>query len=160
LPHSEFLDQAHIKTICTRVQFAAAACPPGSVYGQATAITPLLDAPLSGPVYLRSSSHPLPDLVADLGGQIQVALVGRIDSVHGGLRTSFEAVPDAPVTKFVLSMPGGKKGLLENSTNLCGSAHRATVLFDGQNGKAAESRPVLKVKCPKGRRGKHAGHRR
>src|SRR5262249_37071515 len=57
LPHSEFLDQGHLHDICTRVQFAANQCPAKSVYGYARAITPLLDKPLEGPVYLRSSSH-------------------------------------------------------------------------------------------------------
>jgi hypothetical protein len=150
LPKSEFLEQAHIKTICTRVQFAASACPPGSIYGKATAITPLLDQPLSGPVYMRSSSNQLPDLVADLNGQIHVALVGRIDSVKGGIRTSFESVPDAPVTKFVLQMRGGKKGLLVNSRDICKGTHRASVQMDGQNGKAYDTRPKLKAKCRKG----------
>lgn len=149
LPHSEFLDQNHIKTICTRVQFAANTCPAGSVYGHARALTPLLDQPLEGPVYLRSSSHELPDLVADLNGQIHVVLVGRIDSVNAGIRTTFEAVPDAPVSKFVLSMQGGKKGLLVNSTNLCTRPNRANVLFGGQNSKAAHSRPALATRCRK-----------
>ncbi|HET9593305.1 MAG TPA: hypothetical protein VFP17_10350, partial [Solirubrobacterales bacterium] len=54
LPHSEFLEQGHIGTICTRVQFAADTCPAESVYGYAKAVTPLLDQPLEGPVYLRS----------------------------------------------------------------------------------------------------------
>src|SRR5262249_30681186 len=49
LPHSEFLDQGHIKTVCTRVQFAAKQCPPGSIYGEAEATTPLLDNPVKGP---------------------------------------------------------------------------------------------------------------
>ncbi|HEY0317593.1 MAG TPA: hypothetical protein VGC49_04800, partial [Solirubrobacterales bacterium] len=69
LPHSEFLAQEHIRTICTRVQFAAKNCPQGSIYGFAKATTPLLDKPLEGPVYLRSSSNPLPDLVATMNGQ-------------------------------------------------------------------------------------------
>ncbi|HVX31933.1 MAG TPA: hypothetical protein VHA80_02240, partial [Solirubrobacterales bacterium] len=56
LPHTEFLAQGHIRTVCTRVQFAADACPASSVYGYAEARTPLLDQPLKGPVYLRSSS--------------------------------------------------------------------------------------------------------
>jgi hypothetical protein len=161
LPHSEFLDQSHIRTICTRVQFAASQCPPGSVYGKARAITPLLDQPLSGPVYLRSNGgeRELPDLVADLNGQIHVVLVGYIDSARGRIRNTFEGVPDAPVSKFVLEMQGGKKGLLENSTNLCRSTNRATVLFDGQNGKAADSTPALAVKCPKGKRHKPKGRR-
>src|SRR5207253_4930567 len=90
LPRSEFLAQEHIRTVCTRVQWAADACPKAAVYGRATAWSPLLDAPLSGNVYLRSSNNELPDLVADLRGQIRVALVGRIDSLNGGIRTTFE----------------------------------------------------------------------
>jgi hypothetical protein len=158
LPHSEFLAQDHIRTICTRVQFAAGEgggeeCPKGSVYGHARAFTPLLDEPLQGPVYLRSSSHPLPDLVASLGGQIQVELIGRIDSKNGGIRTTFDLLPDAPVSKFVLTMQGGRKGLLENSRDICRHRNRATVQMDAQNGKIADSRPLLRASCGK-RRGK------
>ena len=47
LPHSEFLAQEHIRTVCTRVQFAADACPAASIYGQVTATSPLLDYPVS-----------------------------------------------------------------------------------------------------------------
>ncbi len=153
LPHSEFLDQGHIRTVCTRVQFAANACPAGAIYGYARAITPLLDAPLEGPVYLRSSSNPLPDLVADLNGQIHVVLDGRIDSVHGGIRTTFAVVPDAPVSKFVLEMQGGKKGLLVNSRNICAGVNRATAKFKAQDGDAYDSKPPLKAQCAK--RAKH-----
>jgi hypothetical protein len=148
LPHSEFLDQAHIKTICTRVQFAAKACPAASVYGHAKAITPLLDAPLSGPVYLRSSNHELPDLVADLNGQVEVTLVGRVDTgKSGGIRNTFEAVPDAPVSKFVLSMQGGKKGLLVNSADICGKPQRAIVNLTAHNGKTLKMTPVIANSC-------------
>jgi hypothetical protein len=150
LPHSEFLAQEHIKTICTRVQYAADACPAGSIYGKATAWSPLLDQPLSGPVYLRSSSNPLPDLVVALKGQIDIDLAGRIDSVNGGIRNTFSLVPDAPVSKFVLEMQGGKKSLLVNSRNLCAKgAGKATVKMDGQNGKAHDFNPVLGTSCGK-----------
>jgi hypothetical protein len=37
-----------------------------SIYGKAKAFTPLLDKPLEGPLYLRSSSNSLPDLVLAL----------------------------------------------------------------------------------------------
>ena len=143
LPHSEFLAQEHIGTICTRKQFAVDKCPKKSVYGKAKAWTPLLGKPLAGPVYLRSSDHPLPDLVAKLGGQLEIFLVGRIDSVNGGIRTTFESVPDAPVSKFVLKMKGGKKGLLTNSTDICRGAHRATAVMRAQNGRVANLRPGL-----------------
>jgi hypothetical protein len=164
LPRSEFLDQAHIGTVCTRLQFAegpgnGANCPPASVYGRARAITPLLDAPLEGPIFLRSSSHELPDLVAALGGQIAVALDGTVDSVKGGIRNRFEVVPDAPVSKFTLTMRGAGKGLLQNSTNICASNPRAKVKFTAQSGKVVNYSPVVKVSgCKEKRRKPHKGH--
>jgi hypothetical protein len=147
MPHAEFLAQNHIQTICTRVQFRADSCPKGSIYGFALARTPLLGKPLRGPVYLRSSSHPLPDLVVALHGQIDVELAARIDSVRGGIRTTFNAVPDAPISRFVLAMKGGKKGLLRNSRNLCLAIARATVKIDAQNGKVADRRTRLVDSC-------------
>jgi hypothetical protein len=158
LPHSEFLENAHIRTICTRVQFAANACPKGAIYGKARAFTPLLEAPLEGPIYLRSSNNPLPDLVLDLHGQIDAVAVARIDSHNGGIRTSFEAVPDAPLSKVIVEMPAGKKGLLVNSRNICNHTNKATVRFTGQNGKTADSRPVLRDSCKKHKK-KH-GHKK
>jgi hypothetical protein len=155
LPNSELLDQAHIKTICTRVQYAANACPAESIYGHATAVTPLLEQPLTGPVYLRSSSHRLPDLVAALRGQFDVDLVGRIDSPHGHLRTTFASVPDAPVSKFVLQLPGGKKGLLQNERSTCGSGNSAQVKLKGQNGATVRSHVPVRAAC-----GKRTGHRK
>jgi len=161
LPHSEFLAQEHIGTICTRKQFAVDKCPKGSVYGKAKATTPLLDEPLSGAVYLRSSNHQLPDLVAKLGGELEIDLVGRIDSKHGGIRTTFESVPDAPVSKFVLKMKGGAKGLLTNSTDICRGAHKASVAMRAQNGRRASLRPPLMSSgCGKKKLGKHKKHHR
>ena len=125
------------------------AVPAGSIYGRARAVTPLLDEPLSGPVYLRSSNHNLPDMVAALNsGKINIDLVGRIDSGKGGrIRTTFEGVPDAAVKSFTLEMLGGKKGLLVNSQNLCKSTNRAAAVFTGQNGKVYRSKPVVKAPC-------------
>jgi hypothetical protein len=161
LPHSEFLEQSHIKTICTRVQFAAGAgngsqCPAASIYGKAKAVTPLLSEPLEGPVYLRSSSHNLPDLVVALhNGQINIDLVGRIDSVKSGrIRNTFESVPDAPVTSFTLEMQGGKKGLLVNSTDLCKRTNKAIAHFSGQNGKVHDFNPPLAAQCSKAKKHK------
>jgi hypothetical protein len=161
LPHSEFLEQGHIRTICTRVQFNAGAgngagCPAGSIYGHAKAWTPILAEPLEGPIFLRSSEHPLPDLVLALHGLIDFNAVGRIDSFNGGIRNSFDLVPDAPISKVVVDLQGGKKSLLANSRDLCKSVNRATAKFKGQNGKRYNARPILKVKCGK----KHQGNKR
>lgn len=162
LPRSEFLENAHIQTVCTRVQFAAENCPAKSIYGHARAITPLLDEALEGPVYLRSSSHKLPDMVVALKGPpsrpIKIELAGRIDSVNGGIRSTFDLVPDQPVSKFVLQMQGGKKGLLVNSRNLCVGTNRVAARFNAQSGKVHDFNPVLKNDC-KGNSGKKSRRR-
>ena len=159
LPHALFLDQSSLAKVCTRVQFKAQDCPKKSIYGHARAFTPLLGKPLEGPVYLRSSSSStgLPNLVAHLEGQVDIDLVGRIDSFKGGIRTTFDRVPDVPVEKFVMTLPGGKHGLLESSTNLCAKPVRGIIQIKGQNGKTANKRVKLRTPCKgkKGKRGKH-----
>jgi hypothetical protein len=171
LPPSEFLEQGHIGSSCTRVQFNAGAgngaqCPKKSILGHARAITPLLDEPVEGLVYLRSNGgeRKLPDLVAALHSEdIDINLVGFISSLHkkgsevSQIRNTFAAVPDAPVSKFTLELFGGKKGLLVNSTNICKGTHKAISEFTGQNGKHYDTEPAVKAQC--GKKGKkHKGH--
>jgi hypothetical protein len=159
LPRSAFLDQSHIRTVCTRVQFAVDACPPGSIYGTASARSPLLDYPVSGNVYLRSSSHKLPDLVIDLRGPdyqpVRADLVGRTDSVKGALRNTFDFLPDVPVSEFHLELFGGKRGLVINSRNLCAHPYRAEVKLQSQSGKAFDTRPLVQNDCPSKRKKQH-----
>lgn len=154
LPHSIFLEQANIRTVCTRVQAAARECPPGSIYGYAEAETPLIDGKLTGPVFLKSSNHKLPDLAIALRGPdsqpIEVEFAGRIDSVKAHIRNTIEGLPDVPVSRFVLSMKGGKKGLLVNSRDICrGKKTRMNVRMTGQNQALVKSRPLLLNSCRK-----------
>jgi len=162
LPRAELLDNAHIHGPCTRTQFAEGKCPPSSVLGHARAETPLLDHPLEGPVYLMTGfGHRLPDVAADLNGQIRVLLHGKVDTGKGGgLRNTFEVVPDAPVSRFVLEMLGGKKGLLENSENLCAHPATAKAAFTAHDGKVSEARVPLKTRCRHShkRRGRRRHH--
>jgi hypothetical protein len=163
LPEGEQVDNAHLGSVCTRVQFAANSCPATSVLGTATVTTPLLDQPLTGKAYLRSSSRGLPNLVLDLQGQIHIVLVGRIDTVNGGaLRTTFQTVPDAPVSTFKLDLAGGSKGLITNSETLCGKGGKALVRTVGQNGAVVKTSSRLKTSCGSNGRHKrhHRGHRR
>jgi hypothetical protein len=159
LPVSQFIDQDHINNPCTRVQFNAEACPPLSVLGHARATTPLLDQALEGPIYFRSNGgeRELPDIVADLrGGGIRIIQVGFVDSVPikgtelARLRTRFQSVPDAPVTKIAFNLFGGKKrGLLENSRNLCKSDRRAKLSFTAQNGLVKNQNLKIATSCGK-----------
>ncbi|MFL5898531.1 MAG: hypothetical protein ACJ76D_08730 [Solirubrobacterales bacterium] len=153
LPSSEFIDNAHINNPCTRVQFNENNCPPKSVLGTARAVTPLLDRPLEGPVYFRSNGgeRELPDIVADLHGPVHIVLVGFVDSVHrkgsgiSRVRNTFASVPDAPVTRFTLSLYGGRRGLFENHVDLCGAKHQAEADFSAQNGRKRKFRPAVKA---------------
>jgi hypothetical protein len=155
LPHAIFLDQASLGTVCTRPQFAAGQCPAKSRYGFARAWTPLLSHPVEGPVYLRSSNNTLPDMVADLKGQVSIVLDGRIDSFKGGIRTTFAGIPDLPVSKFVLNLPGGKHGLLQASTNLCAKPVKGIIRLEGQNGKKVSRHPRIQTPCKNRHKKKH-----
>jgi hypothetical protein len=157
LPSSEFIDQSHINNPCTRVQFNENACPASSILGTARAISPLLDQPLEGPVYFRSNGgeRELPDIVLDLHGQIHITQVGFIDSVQkkgteiSRVRTRFQNVPDAPLTKLVVSFYGGKRSLIENHVNLCKGRHRAKIVFKAQSGKVSKQSPLIGTSCKK-----------
>jgi len=155
LPASQFIDPLRIGNVCTRDQFAAHACPRESVLGRARAFTPLLDEPLEGPVYFRSNggARDLPDVVADLRGEIHIVLVGFVDSVgrKGSevtrVRTIFQGVPDAPVSKFVIRLKGGKKGFLQNSESLCRRPQRAVFKLKAQNSRRKTLRQRIKTDC-------------
>jgi hypothetical protein len=158
LPHAEFIDQFHINSPCTRVQYAegdgrGSACPKGSVIGTVKAWSPLLDEPLAGKLYFRSNGgeRELPDVVMSLSGQVDIEQVGFVDSRRGRIRTRFLSVPDAPLSKVVLKLFGGKRGLLENSTNLCAHPQIARVTMSGQNGRSRAGSERIATKCGGGK---------
>lgn len=154
LPRATILDQSHIRTICTRVQLAANNCPKGSIYGHAKATSPLLAGKLKGPVYLTSSNNTLPDLLADLKGQVNVRLRGVISSSNGRLKTVFRKTPDVAVNKFILTMKGGDKGLLINSRNLCSRQTTGFLNLRAQNSRRLK-RNNLRLNIPACRGGKN-----
>jgi NHL repeat len=168
MPKALFLAQNHIRQICTGVQFAEENCPSDSVYGKATVFSSLLDEPLRGPVYLRSSSHRLPDMVASLrSGSIHILLQGRIGPTgSGGIQVYFDNVPDAPIEAFVMQLNGGKRGLLENSADICSHPPTAMVKALGQNNRGSIYTTRLRGNCGnrrqrRKRRHKHShNHRR
>jgi hypothetical protein len=161
LPRAEFIDNDHLAGPCTRVQFAADQCPASSVLGSAKATSPLLDSPLQGPIYMRSNpDRELPDVVADLHGQIDVVLVGHTDQAKGRIRSTFEGLPDAPVSSFALNLLGARKGLLENSENLCRKPQKAIVILTGQNGKVSSAASRVKVAGCKKKAARQKRHKR
>lgn len=149
LPPSLFLAQNHIRDVCSRAQELAGACPAAAIVGGVRAETPLLDEPLEGPVYLRSSDNRLPDLVATLRGRgIRILLEGRIDTFRGGIRATFAGLPDAPVTEFAMTIFGGRKrGILVNAANLCAERQLGLARLIAQHNGTKARRPRLRASC-------------
>jgi hypothetical protein len=113
------------------------------------AYTPLFDEPLRGNVYLRSSSHKLPDLVASLhSGAIHIVLEGEIGPTkQGGIQALFAELPDEPLDRFTMTLNGGRHGLLQNSYDICTEPPLATVKALGQNNLGAEFTTKLRGQC-------------
>jgi hypothetical protein len=169
LPSTQFIDPDRVGNPCTRPKFAEEKCPPISELGTVKAFTPLLDKPLTGKLYFRANggARKLPDVVADLKGQVHFVLVGFLDSVskkgseQSRVRTTFAQNPDAPVSKVIIESFGGARGAFVNSQDLCKTKvpQTAIVKIEGQNGKTHNSQPLIANSCPKKKSKRPARHR-
>ncbi len=162
LPTDFQIDQRHLGNICTETELASKQCAGRQAIGMATTTTPLLDQPLSGPVYAVSGSGRLPRLAFILNGQVM--LIPRADAatVKGGrLRTTVPVVPDAPIGHFSFTLFGGKQGYLVNTTNICVSHPVSVVSYTAQSGKTLNQRMPLKGACSNARKNaKQKRHKR
>ena len=101
--------------------------------GSASARTPILPKPLSGPIYLVNSPG-LPLLGVQLNGQVKLRVEARSSVVGTRIRTTFGTVPDVPLSSFALTFRGGTRGILKTGSNLCAKPQRAGLAMVGQNG--------------------------
>jgi hypothetical protein len=133
-----------LQKACTEAQFAAnpAGCPEGSDVGTATAVTPILNVPLTGPAYLVShGGAAFPELVTVLQGQgVTIYLRGETDIKKGITYSKFETVPDAPISSFQLNLPEGPHSILgaylpaNAKGSMCGQTLAMPTSIEGQNG--------------------------
>ncbi len=115
--------QATFKLACVAATFEAnpGACPSGSRVGSATATTPALPGTLSGTVYFVShGGEAFPDLDTVLQGDgITTILVGHTNVANNIITTTFESLPDVPVSSFTMKLPTGSNSVLAANGNLC-----------------------------------------
>ncbi len=147
------IDQRHLGNICSEKELIEKQCAGRTSIGKASTTTPLLDQPLSGPVYAVSGSGGLPKLAIILNGQVN--LVPRAETktiVKGGagqLQTTVPVVPDAPIGHFRLTVFGGKTGYLVNTRSICATNPVTKVAYTAQSGKTYSETVKLKAACGK-----------
>jgi len=139
-----------LQKACLEATFAAnpLGCSPEAVVGTATAVTPVLPTPMTGPAVLVShggAAFPDLDLVLE-GSGVRVILVGNTDIKNGITTTSFRTVPDVPVSSFTLKLPTGPHSALTGNTNLCARPLVMPTTLTGQNGKTFKQNTVISVK--------------
>jgi hypothetical protein len=134
LPQVVLLDIRRFRRLCD-TSLPPRRCPRDSRLGHIRLWSSLVDDPFEGPVYMRTPTGRLPDLVADLrADHIHIVLHGHTTASDGRLRIRLPSLPDAGLSRAVFTLDGGRRGLLVNSEALC-SRHRAHVALSAQNGK-------------------------
>jgi hypothetical protein len=123
----------------------------------------VLNEPLRGPVYFVKNVriHPrtgrtirtLPTLLIPLRGEVAIDVRAHSDVIDEKLVSTFHTVPDAPVSRFVLTLNGGPKGILVATRNICRRprSHITDMEIDGHNGKRADQAVRIRTGCPKKR---------
>lgn len=145
-----------IQKACLAATFAAnpASCPEGSNIGTATAHTPVLKSHLlSGPAYLVSHGNAaFPDVEFVLQGEgITLILDGSVAIRKGVTTSSFNSLPDAPLSSFETVLPEGPHSALTTALpasakyNLCGQKLIMPTVLTGQNGAVIKQNTKIAV---------------
>ena len=143
-----------LQKACPEATFAAnpVACRPlGSEVGTATVVTPVLPGELKGSAYLVShggAAFPDLDLVLE-DGLVRLILVGNTNIKKGITSSTFAAIPDAPVTSFVLTLPTGPHSALSPNGSLCAKPLIMPTVITAQNGAQIKQNTRISVSsCP------------
>jgi NHL repeat len=154
-----------LQKACLAATFEAnpASCPKASNVGNATATTPVLNVPLTGPAYIVShGGEAFPDLEIVLQGEnVTLILVGNTQIKNGITSSTFKTVPDAPVSSFELKLPTGQFSILganvpqSKKYNLCGQNLPMPTMITAQNGAVIKQTTKIAVTgCPKTKQAK------
>jgi hypothetical protein len=137
------------------------ACTKESDVGTATANTPVLANPLSGPAYLVShGGAAFPDLEIVLQGEGIVLILDGHTHIKKGITSSdFATVPDAPISSFELKLPTGRFSVLSPNLptrvnySFCSQKLTMPTLITAQNGAVVKQATKIAISgCPKAKK--------
>jgi hypothetical protein len=138
----------NLQHACPEATFNAdpAKCPAGARVGSVSATTPLLATRLTGDVYLEAhQAGQLPTLEAILRATgVQVHLTSTIDLSHG-VTSTFNAIPDVPISEFLLALDAGAGSALTAKSDLCAQPLTLHSSITGQNGKKQDGQSDVGV---------------
>ena len=157
-----------LQKACLAAVFEAnpASCPAGSLVGTARAVTPLLKTPFTGPAYLVShGSAGTPDLELVLQSEGVTLIQDGKTKIKNGITTStFNTIPDAPISTIELTLPEGPHSALASflapkaKYSMCGQKLLMPTQITGQNGAFIEKTTKIAVAgCPKKHKAKKKG---
>jgi hypothetical protein len=147
LPRALAANLRAIDAACPRADLDAGRCSRRARIARATAVSPLIEGPVTGPVYLVKRDRGLPNIVVQLRDPIALQFEGVVRIGRGNrLTTLFPLVPDLPVARFTLRFHGGPFGALAVTDDLCERALRMPARFTGHNGEKAGQRPRIAVR--------------
>lgn len=106
--------------------------------GSATETTPFLSTPLTGKIVLQGHSGALPTPAIVFTAPIALVQPGTVKLSSGPpltLTTTFDNLPDLPMSKLTVTFNGGLTGLfLANKLAICTSPQNSSGTLTGQNG--------------------------
>ncbi len=157
--------QATLRQACAAGVFEAdpAGCPAASLVGHASAATPILGAPLSGPAYLvahTGETYPSLNIVLQ-GGGLTLDLDATTSISKNQVTTvAFTVLPDVPISSLELVLPEGPHSAFAANGSLCKGALTAPTELAAHNGAVIDQATKLTVSgCPKAKRAKHRRER-
>jgi len=156
LPKTLVSRDSTLNKACPYAKFEAGpppgTCTGGSRVGAATVSTPVLPGKLSGPAYLVShGNEEFPNLDLVLRGDgVEVVIVGHTFISPAGITSSsFESIPDVPISSVVVDLPVGPGSLIAANVPPCGQHLLAPTTIIAQNGaKIARSTKITVSGCP------------
>lgn len=158
LPGSLVPNITAISRTCPTAQVTAGTCSDTAKVGTARVVTPLLATPLEAPVLLAENPGGLPRLAVPLLGMV---LYGDVSLDGGKITTTFDNLPDIPLSSFELAIAGGPDGLLRAPQTICApnDATAAAVLDAHSGGSVALTRALTRPDCtaPAGSSGQNGG---